>query len=336
MDVSTDAPPAPTVAGPPAPPPLGLLRRGVRELGLALITGGVVILLFVAYQLFGTNITEAHNQSALKRSFSTELHARAPVPATPSPTASTAPASGDNPTVGGAPSISAPSGGAIDHLVIPKIGVDKYVVDGTGEADLSRGPGHYLGTAYPGQKGNVGIAGHRTTYGAPFYRLNELGIGDDIYLTDTTGHTYRYQVDRAPLVVDPSDVAVLDPTPTATLTLTTCNPRFSATSRLVVKATLVGLPVPVPVPASVAPAAPAPVATRASAPTTLTSGTHSAWPPAIGYGAAVVVLWIGTRLAINRTRRWRRAGAYLGGIAVCCVPLWLCFENVVRLLPQSI
>ncbi|HUE60884.1 MAG TPA: hypothetical protein VMO88_15010, partial [Acidimicrobiales bacterium] len=62
----------------------------------------------------------------------------------------------------------------------------------------------------------------------------------------------------------------------------------------------------------------------------------SAWPPALEYGGLVLVLWVLVRLAINRTRRWSRAGAYVVGIGVCLVPLWFCFENVTLLLPQNI
>jgi sortase A len=288
---------------------LGPLRRGVREVGLALITAGVIILAFVAYQLLGTNLTEAHNQSRLKADF---LAAPA------------GPPSADSPTVGAAP--SAPSGGAIDHMVIPKIGVDAYVVEGVAEQDLVNGPGHYSQTVQPGQQGNAGIAGHRTTYGAPFFRLNELSPGDDINMTARGGRQFRYQVTGSK-VVSPNDISVLDPTPDARLTLTTCNPRFSATSRLIVVAKLVGLPLP----ATMAAANVAP-----QAPTNLTGGNHRAYPPALLYGGLVVIGWVLTRLLINRTRRWRRFGAFVGGIAVCCVPLWFCFENVVRLLPQSI
>src|ERR1700722_13538307 len=99
------------------------------------------------------------------------------------------------------------------------------------------GPGHYPGTPLPGQRGNVGIAGHRTTFGAPFFRLNEVVPGDLIYLTDTSGTTWVYSVQRE-WVVAPTDVGVLDPTQKAELTLTTCNPRFEAISRLVVRAQL--------------------------------------------------------------------------------------------------
>jgi len=341
--VATSVAPLPAVAPHAAPPPLGPVRRGVRELGLGLITLGVVILLFVAYQLFGTNLTEANNQQQLQRGFAQNLRAHGapatgataspvpgPAPSPPLTTPSPSPLPSDSPTVGD----TAPgplTDGAIDRMVIPKIGVDKFVVDSTTESALTRGPGHYTGTVYPGQVGNAGIAGHRTTYGAPFYRLDQLTVGDDIFFTDTTGAVFRYQVDQAPLVVAPSDVGVLAPTADARLTLTTCNPRFSATTRLIIKAKLVGLPAPV---AKVPVATPRPVAPAPAR--NLTGGNHSAWPPALLWGAAVILAWVATRIAIHRTRRWSRAGALTGGVALTCVPLWFTFENVVRLLPQSI
>jgi sortase A len=279
----------------------------VRELGLALITAGVIVLAFVVYQLYGTALTEQKNQTRLHANFEA---------APAAPLARSAADSGP----------SAPAGTAIDHLVIPKIGVDKYVVEGVQEDDLVNGPGHYPGTVLPGQDGNAAIAGHRTTYGAPFFNLDQLRAGDLIEITARGGEQFRYQV-TASKVVSPDDVAVLDPTTTPELTLTTCNPRYSATSRLIVTAALVGQPVSV----STATANVAPAASGS-----LGGGNHKAWPPTIVYGAVVVLAWVATRLLINRTRRWRRLGAYVGGIAVCCVPLWFCFENVVRLLPQSI
>ncbi|MDQ2754042.1 MAG: class E sortase [Actinomycetota bacterium] len=339
VEVSTGHSPSRPLAGDrrtPAPhSPLGTIRRTVRELGLGLITAGVVILLFVTYQLWGTSIAEANSQAALKRSFDQHLAVTPPTPVSPSPTATSAPTTGgDNPAVGN-PLPTTPGGGAIDHLLIPKIGVDKFVVQGVGEEDLRRGPGHYPQTAMPGEQGNAAIAGHRTTYGAPFYRLNELGPGDDILLTNSTGKTFRYQVTQT-MVVAPSDVMVLNPTPDARLTLTTCNPRFSASTRLIVVAKLIGLPAPPP-PPTAAPVVSQPnVTPRAATLDTLGHGNGGAWPPAIAYGAAVVVIWIMTRILINRTRRLRRVGAYVGGIALCLIPLWFCFENVVLLLPQSI
>jgi LPXTG-site transpeptidase (sortase) family protein len=244
----------------------------VREIGLALVVSGVVVLMFVAYDLFGTNFAEQQSQARLAHEFSAALSRsagsnqrasrlqsgrylnvnqpkQAPSAGSsaglvphPRRAGNAGPARKSLPAPRSVPvrdvSISAPPGGALDHLVIPAIGVNRYVVEGVQEQDLQLGPGHYPGTPLPGQRGNVGIAGHRTTFGAPFFRLNELGTGDLIYLTDLSGATWVYSV-RDKWVVLPSDVAVLDPTRGADLTLTTCNPRFWATTRLVVRAVLV-------------------------------------------------------------------------------------------------
>jgi sortase A len=310
------------------PAPLGPIRRTVREIGLALITAGVIVLLFVAYQLWGTNLTEARNQSHLAKQFTTTIAHKPPAVVTAS-TPDVLPA--------------VPTGGAIDHLVIPAIGVDKYVVEGTDENALRQGPGHYIGTAYPGQMGNAAIAGHRTTYGAPFFELNELKIGDQIKITDLNDRTWIYLVSQAPVVVNPDDVAVLDPTPFAQLTLTTCNPRYEATTRLIVFARLQGKAgdVKSPPPARALPKTlpgdgPTTPATPTLASDNLGRGNSNAIPPTILYGLLTVALWIGTRLAINRTRRFWRLGAYVVGIGICLIPLWFTFENVILLLPQSI
>jgi sortase A len=204
-------------------------------------------------------------------------------------------------------------------------------VEGVSDADLRRGPGHYPQTVLPGQNGNSAIAGHRTTYGAPFYSINQLKVGDPVSLTDTTGRTFVYKVSQAPLVVSPSDVSLLNNTRFPQLTLTTCNPPFSATSRLVVTARLTGQP-----PLPVTPAQTAKSASAAAAVDTLGRGDQGAWPATLLYGGLVVLLWIGVRLLVNRTRRWTRVAVYVVGVGVCLVPLWFFFENVVRLLPQNI
>ena len=140
---------------------------------------------------------------------------------------------------------------------IPKIGLERAIVQGIGVPDLRKGPGHYPATPMPGQLGNAAIAGHRTTYGAPFNRLDELAPGDPIIITTLAG-TYHYTMTQQ-IIVTPKEVFVLDPTPNATLTLTTCNPKFSASQRLVVKAVLDADRSPKP-----QTAAPIPVASRAS------------------------------------------------------------------------
>jgi sortase A len=316
---------------------MGPLRRGVREVGLALITLGVIVLLFVAYQLWGTGIAERHSQAVLKRGFNAAVaaHQTADNPAIEG-SGSTGPGvgSGSSPTVGSGSRPANPSpapGGALDHLVIPKIGLNVYVVEGVSEADLQRGPGHYPQTVLPGQNGNSAIAGHRTTYGAPFYSINELKIGDTVSLTDTAGRTFVYKVFQAPLVVSPSNVSVLANTPYPQLTLTTCNPRFSATSRLIVFARLTGqAPLPVTHPQTVQASSAAPAVDN------LGRGNQDAWPSALLYGGLVLLLWIAVRRLINRTRRWARLAVYVVGIGLCLIPLWFFFENVVRLLPQNI
>jgi sortase A len=125
-------------------------------------------------------------------------------------------------------------GSVVAHLQIPAIGLDEYVVSGTAEAELAMGPGHYIGSAAPGQAGNVAIAGHRTTNGAPFNRLGQIVPGNQIYLTTTSGERLTYIVSQAPQPVSPSDVTVLDNYGDNRITLTTCNPEYSAAQRLVV------------------------------------------------------------------------------------------------------
>jgi sortase A len=114
------------------------------------------------------------------------------------------------------------------------------VVEGVAPDDLKKGPGHYPGTSLPGAEGNMGIAGHRTTYARPFWALDRLEAGDRIYV-DTRGGRFIYRVEWA-RVVDPNQVEVLDPTSAPSLTLTTCHPKFSAAQRLVVRAVQVSGP----------------------------------------------------------------------------------------------
>jgi sortase A len=129
-------------------------------------------------------------------------------------------------------------GQAYAILKVPSIGVDEVVVQGTGTEPLKRGPGHYDETDDPWEdEGRVGIAGHRTTYGAPFWDLDQVRRGDVITLITEFG-TYAYRVTRSE-VIPPTRIGVLDPTKKPTLVLTTCTPRFSAAQRLIVFASLI-------------------------------------------------------------------------------------------------
>jgi sortase A len=201
-------------------------------LGQTLITVGVVIVLFVGYELWWTGVTTRHDQHELLHT----LHQQWTQGKTFS-----------DPRLGT----------AIAILRIPRLG-KKYlfaVVQGTSTADLIKGPGHYPGTAMPGQIGNFAVAAHRTTYLHPFYDINELQVGDPIVIeTRTMWFTYRVQnipgtAARHQEIVSPTDVSVAYPVPdqpnpdaVATqrvLTFTSCNPRYSAAQRIVIHALLV-------------------------------------------------------------------------------------------------
>ena len=119
-------------------------------------------------------------------------------------------------------------------LRIPAIHLVEPIIEGTDEADLQHGVGHYSQTVQPGAPGNVGLAGHRTTYGRPFWNLQALKPGDVITI-QTAEATYTYKV-ISQETVSPSDIAVLNSRPVRTLTMTTCTPRFTALQRLAVHA----------------------------------------------------------------------------------------------------
>jgi sortase A len=127
-------------------------------------------------------------------------------------------------------------GKPLGELRIPRLDAHFVVVQGTGAGSLRRGPGHYYGTALPGEPGTVGIAGHRTTYGAPFRHLDALRRGDPITITMPYGRfTYRVEGTR---IVKPQDVSALRAVGRQRLVLTACHPLYSAAQRLVVIARL--------------------------------------------------------------------------------------------------
>lgn len=308
------------------------LRRAVGGLGRTLIAAGVLILLFVVYQLFGTNIAEARSQTALRKQFQRVLAAPSTTSTTAAGTApSTTPTTADQSNVPPA----APEGDGVAIIKIPKLGVEKVVVEGVGVDDLKKGPGHYPGTPLPGQPGNASIAGHRTTYGAPFFRLNELNPGDTIFVTTRQGQ-FQYQVHDVH-VVSPTDVSVLKPTTDNRLTLTTCNPRFSATQRLVLVASLQGQATAPPTPSapdnpSTTPSTLPGDAATAQAPSAGLSGASSARTPALLWGLAAAAVWFVAWLV---GRAWRKWPAYLLGTPVFLVVLYVFFENFSRLLPAN-
>ena len=211
------------------------LNRLLRGLGWLFILIGVVVLLYLVYSLLYTNRATEQAQDNLADEWNLSLD------------------EGDDQLAGeGADGEAAPvdTGGAVAALEFRRPGQDKplvhekplYVVQGVSLSNLQRGPGHYPGTALPGGKGNFAVAGHRTTYGAPFFNLDQLRKGDQVIVTARDGKKYTYRVHTQEIVA-PSDTWVIAPDPLErgrkTLTLTTCNPRFSNAQRLIVFAELV-------------------------------------------------------------------------------------------------
>jgi sortase A len=207
------------------------------RLGSSLIILGLLMFLFVGYQLWGTGIEEAQSQNKLENRFNDIA-----VTTTSTPSTSVAPLISEPPvttTVTPPQPIVINEGDPIAIIVIPTIGVTKYVVAGVQTADLKKGPGHYPATPFPGELGNASIAGHRTTYGEPFRHLDDLSIGDPIIITDLMGRQFTYLVSNQQVVeaTDSWVVATTDRTK-AVLTLTTCHPEFSAKQRLIISAEL--------------------------------------------------------------------------------------------------
>jgi sortase A len=130
------------------------------------------------------------------------------------------------------------NGQPIGRLEAPSIGLDVIVVQGTDTGDLRKGPGHYPATSLPGEGGTVAVAGHRTTYGAPFRHVDSLEKGDRITMRMPYGRlTYRVERTR---IVDPSAVGVVRDVGHEQLVLTACHPLYSAEQRIVVFARLEG------------------------------------------------------------------------------------------------
>jgi sortase A len=123
-------------------------------------------------------------------------------------------------------------GDAIARIKIPAIDVSEYVVEGTDTGDLRKGPGHYPDTPLPGERGTSAIAGHRTTYGAPFRNVDNLK-GGQVIVIDMPDGRFVYRVERV-TIVDDQDLSVLEPVGYRRLLLSACHPLYSAAERVIV------------------------------------------------------------------------------------------------------
>lgn len=172
-----------------------------------------------------------------------EYYRRMPVPPTPAvagPVGTVGTLPGETPGENTPPRHTAVAVGSwIARMEAPSVNLAATVLEGSDDATLSRAAGHIEDTAFPGEAGNVGIAGHRDT---TFRAVRKLKLGEPLILT-TADRVFRYQINRT-IIVDPEDVWVLDPTAHQTLTLVTCYP-FDfighAPRRYIVGADLVGV-----------------------------------------------------------------------------------------------
>jgi len=241
------------VADPPPRPPARAstsmsagdrVRFVLRGIGQTFITAGLVILLFVAYEVYVTNLFAHREQVKVHNALEKQwAQGKDPLP------------------LPGAGNTSIPIGEGIANLYIPRFGKDFAftIVEGTDDASLERGPGHYPGTALPAATGNFAVAGHRVGKGEPFLNLDRLKPGDTVIIeTKSTWYVYRVKGARGNIgstapdgipgqeIVSPGDGDVIRPVPnspgkTATeklMTMTTCHPKFTATQRMVVHALL--------------------------------------------------------------------------------------------------
>ncbi len=227
-----------------------LVFTGIRGLGQTFITAGLVVLLFVVYELFITDLLTDQRQEELTQDLLQKWE--------------------DDPTLGpdlpGGGLASIPLGDGFARIRIPAFGADyvKVVIEGTDPDVLVQGPGHYVDSAMPGELGNFALAGHRVSKGSPFLDLDQLRPGDAIVIeTEEFWFTYRVLGDPATgsfdadpsgipgqQIVMPQDTQVVFPVPglddptaeptAAYLTLTTCEPKFSARLRLIIHAALDG------------------------------------------------------------------------------------------------
>ncbi len=252
--MTLQSPPAPGLdASPTARPARRAIDDGLSILGEILITAGVVLGLFVVWQLFYTDVQSGRTQSAALDELT---FPEMPRVAAGTDTGETAQA--DAPALvelipdelkvyspNGAPVLGAPSEATtFGALHVPRWGYDyvKPISEGTSRARVldALGIGHYSDTAMPGEVGNFSVAGHRTTYGKPFTDIQLLEVGDALAVqTDSAWYVYRVTSTE---IVQPSYIAAIAPTPdqpgvaptVASITLTTCHPRYSAAQRYIV------------------------------------------------------------------------------------------------------
>ena len=200
-----------------------------------LLISGALMAGFVVFLLYGTGIETRIEQRRLLQELESSSSSELPAPAGRSlPT-----------TVNGLhkrPAVDL--GDPLGQLSIPAIGAEWVFVSGISADELRLGPGHFPDTPLPGEQGNMALAGHRTTHGAPFSRIDEIDPGDEIILTTPTGE-HRY-ISVGTAIVGPADYSEISTqwATIPTLSLVSCHPKYSTRQRIVVHAVLAGYELP--------------------------------------------------------------------------------------------
>lgn len=218
----------------------GIVRGTVGVVGELAVTAGVIIALFVVWQLGYDGVVQGRAQSGVVAGLEQRFGAATPSP--PQAGATTAPPA-SAPSAPTATETQPAPGVAFAILRVPRLGGptwSKPVLEGTGLDVLAQGLGHYPSTALPGQIGNVAIAGHRAGHGNPLIDIDAIREGD-VMVLETQVAYYVYRV-TGHEIVPPTHVQVLDPVPDqpgvaptiAQLTVTSCDPRYGSTNRYIV------------------------------------------------------------------------------------------------------
>jgi sortase A len=287
-------------------------------IGRIFVIAGVVLLFFTAYLLWGTGVYTKQQQS----------HFKDAIAANPIVSDATIAEGGKLPPA--RPQKPPKLGDPLFSIKIPKIGLDTIIVEGVGVDQLKKGPGLFpdcttgessecvSGAKYPGENGNVAISGHRTTYGAPFFRVNELKKGDVIDFVSGRAR-YRYRV-REQKIVDPvGGFAEVEQAGRTELTLTSCHPRFSAAQRLIIKANFEGSSLVAAGPSGQGPK-------RSTAPPVIPTDV-------IVLGSVAIASALAS-LGLSKKYRWTAAYIALG--IVGAAGLWVgVFPRVLSLMPEN-
>ncbi len=334
--------------------------RVLGGIGRALITAGTILLLFVAYQLWGTGIHTRAAQNDLEADFGALLDqvetARGELQTTTTTTVApgqTGPGYAE--LLGVDPEDlegvwPPPPGDGAGKINIPAIGTDWFYVEDVDLVYLRDGPGHFPTTSWPGQSGNAAIAGHRTTYDQPFHDIGELTPGDEIIVTTLQGE-FTYEVaSRAELaetmpfdepppdeagaghfIINPGDTWILDDYDDDRITLMACHPKYSAAQRIVVVGMLEDTPAATTAPSAAVDDIEDPAELLD---TDLLGNDPTARIPAALWGFAAAAIWF---LAWQMGKTWPRAKwpAYALGLPLFLWVLFGAFTQVERLLPAA-